>query len=91
MAKTKRGKPLRSQTGGRNRGTCPLCARTGVKLLTESKSADGKTILVCKACTKVAAKQAKAAEAEAAAAKAAAEAKAAPAEEAAEDGSDADA
>jgi hypothetical protein len=68
MAKTKRGKPLRKAEGARQRGKCPLCSRTGVKLLYELKSSSGKGDKVCKQC-----KNAKVPEAPAAAEPAAAE------------------
>jgi len=61
MAKTKRGKPLRKAEGARRRGKCPICSRTGVKLLYEIKSADGKATVVCKQCRKVAPKESPAA------------------------------
>lgn len=53
MAKTKRGKPLRKGEGAQNRGKCPVCNRTGVKMLYETKSADGTVSrTVCKQCKK---------------------------------------
>jgi len=48
MAKNFRGKPLRS-VPARARGNCPVCNRTGIKLLHEIKVSD-KTIKVCKNC-----------------------------------------
>lgn len=68
MAKTKRGKPLRKAEGARQRGKCPLCSRTGVKMLYELKGSDAKALKVCKQC-----KNAKLPEAPAAAEPAAAE------------------
>ena len=68
MAKTKRGKPLRKAEGARQRGRCPLCSRTGVKLLYELK-ADGKAKKVCKQCKNAKLPEAPAAEAPAEAAK----------------------
>jgi hypothetical protein len=68
MAKTKRGKPLRKAEGARQRGRCPLCSRTGVKLLYELKGADGKAKKVCKQCKNAKLPEAPAAEAAPAAA-----------------------
>ena len=48
MAKTNRGKVIRTQPG-RGRGTCPVCGRTGSKLLWERKQGDD-TLKVCKRC-----------------------------------------
>jgi len=48
MAKTRRGKGL-LKTPGRGRGTCPVCKRTGVKLLYDQLVLD-KASKVCKAC-----------------------------------------
>ncbi len=48
MAKTRRGKVL-NEKPRRGRGTCPVCARTGVKLLWERKQGED-TLQVCKRC-----------------------------------------
>ena len=48
MAKTHRGKAL-WKLPGHGRGTCPLCERTGIKLLYPLK-VNGETINVCKRC-----------------------------------------
>ena len=50
MAKTHRGAELR-ELPNRGRGTCPICARTGVKLLYDL-TVKGKNIKVCKKCRK---------------------------------------
>lgn len=47
MAKTKRGKHMKKLVNWR--GTCPVCQRTGVKLLWD-KTAAGITLKVCKLC-----------------------------------------
>ena len=56
MSKAHRGKGIRDQVA-RGRGVCPVCKRSGVKLLYEleagSNAADGSgasKIKVCKAC-----------------------------------------
>ncbi|MDR1000651.1 MAG: hypothetical protein LBL96_07635 [Clostridiales bacterium] len=48
MAKNKRGRGIKSTLGWR--GTCPKCARTGVKLMWEATNDAGKKIKVCKRC-----------------------------------------
>ena len=48
MAKTHRGKGLRSQVR-HGRGACPICKRTAVKVVYEYQVKD-KTIKVCKTC-----------------------------------------
>jgi hypothetical protein len=48
MAKTHRGKGL-WKIPGRARGTCPVCARTGIKLLYPLR-VNGETVNVCKNC-----------------------------------------
>mgnify|MGYP001223011999 CR=1 FL=1 len=53
MAKNHRGKGLNSLPN-HGRGECPVCKRTGVKLLHEVKVAD-KTVKVCKVCKNTAA------------------------------------
>ncbi|MDR1689518.1 MAG: hypothetical protein LBS21_13040 [Clostridiales bacterium] len=47
MAKAKRGRGIKKTTGWR--GTCPVCSRTGVKLLW-SKTVDGAALKTCKQC-----------------------------------------
>lgn len=47
MAKSVRGKNVK---GPGWRGTCPECSKTGVKLLWNKKTSDGKQIKVCKVC-----------------------------------------
>ncbi|MCL2399656.1 MAG: hypothetical protein FWC91_07945 [Defluviitaleaceae bacterium] len=47
MPKPKRGRGIKSNSGWR--GTCPLCKRTGVKLLWE-KAVEGDKKTVCKQC-----------------------------------------
>ena len=47
MPKPKRGKLVRNIKGWR--GTCPLCKRTGIKLLWEKSEGDA-THKVCKRC-----------------------------------------
>ncbi|MDR2313030.1 MAG: hypothetical protein LBE02_00680 [Spirochaetaceae bacterium] len=48
MSKAHRGKGLRD-TASRGRGTCPVCKRTGVKVLYELE-AEGVKYKVCKTC-----------------------------------------
>lgn len=50
MAKTKRGKNIKSIEGWR--GTCPICGRTRVKLLWTNVTADGEKVTCCKKCDK---------------------------------------
>lgn len=47
MAKTRRGKTLKRD--GYERGTCPICNKTRVKLAWEVKNGD-KRIRICKVC-----------------------------------------
>lgn len=47
MGKTKRGKNIKKMPNWR--GTCPVCKRSGVKLLWDKLSEKG-TIKVCKIC-----------------------------------------
>lgn len=47
MAKTKRGKNIKNSPNWR--GSCPICKRTGVKLLWDKVAANG-GIKVCKVC-----------------------------------------
>jgi len=48
MSKPHRGKSIREQAS-RGRGECPVCKRSGVKILYE-QDAGGKKIKVCKIC-----------------------------------------
>ena len=48
MAKTRRGKGLRSQPH-HGRGVCPICKRSAVKVIYEYQVKE-KTIKVCKTC-----------------------------------------
>jgi ribosome-binding protein aMBF1 (putative translation factor) len=48
MAKTHRGKGIRSLVN-HGRGACPLCGRTGVKVVFEITVSE-KTLKVCKTC-----------------------------------------
>jgi len=48
MSKAHRGKGLRD-LAARGRGECPVCKRSGVKVLYE-QDAGGKKIKVCKTC-----------------------------------------
>jgi hypothetical protein len=48
MSKPHRGKSIRDQAS-RGRGECPVCKRSGVKILYEQE-AGGKKIKVCKIC-----------------------------------------
>lgn len=48
MGKTHRGKGLKDQVR-QGRGVCPVCKRTGVKVVFEAQVKD-KTIKVCKTC-----------------------------------------
>ncbi len=50
MAKTHRGKVMQ-EVPGRGRGKCPICERTGVKLVFEITK-DEQTLKVCKRCNK---------------------------------------
>lgn len=48
MAKNYRGNNIKRESGWR--GICPLCKRTGVKLLWEKVIEEDKKIKVCKRC-----------------------------------------
>lgn len=50
MSKPNRGKNARSKPNWR--GTCPLCKRTGVKLLWTKQDNNGTQLNVCKICGK---------------------------------------
>ena len=49
MAKSNRGRNLRNSNEW-NRGQCPLCERTGVKLLWDNTDEHEKEVKVCKHC-----------------------------------------
>ena len=51
MGKTHRGKGLEAEHSDKARGLCPICGRTGVKLVYEVKDGDTK-LKVCKLCRK---------------------------------------
>ncbi len=48
MSKAHRGKGLKEVPAG-GRGTCPICGRTGVKVVYEQEI-DGKKTKICKIC-----------------------------------------
>lgn len=50
MSKARRGKTLKEEKPGSARGTCPLCKRSGIKLLYELEK-DEKKFSVCKQCS----------------------------------------
>ncbi len=50
MSKAHRGSGIRELIKS-GRGACPLCSRTGIKLLYEVEK-DGKKIKICKECSK---------------------------------------
>lgn len=49
MSKAHRGAGIRKEHPDLGRGVCPVCKRSGVKLLYE-QTVDGKKVNVCKAC-----------------------------------------
>lgn len=49
MSKSHRGSGIRYETENKGRGKCPVCKRTGVKLLYEHE-VNEKKIFVCKQC-----------------------------------------
>jgi hypothetical protein len=49
MSKTHRGAGLREEIN-RGRGSCPLCKRTGIKVVYEHEVGEGKKIHICKQC-----------------------------------------
>jgi len=51
MGKSHRGTGIRNEPG-RGRGACPICRRTGTKLLYDVKMSEETTIKVCKRCRK---------------------------------------
>jgi formate dehydrogenase maturation protein FdhE len=48
MSKAHRGKGLRELVS-KGRGTCPVCGRTGVKVIYEQEI-EGKKLKICKIC-----------------------------------------
>ena len=50
MSKNHRGKGLKN-VPNHGRGTCPVCKRTGIKVIFESKIEEN-TVKVCKTCNK---------------------------------------
>lgn len=50
MSKAHRGSGIRELKSS-GRGTCPVCSRTGIKLLYEVEK-EGKKIKICKECNK---------------------------------------
>lgn len=49
MGKAHRGKNLKMEVSGAGRGPCPVCKRSGVKVLYEHEI-NGKKIKTCKHC-----------------------------------------
>ncbi len=49
MSKAHRGRPLKEENPGAGRGTCPLCKRSGIKLLFDYE-VDEKKLVLCKQC-----------------------------------------
>ena len=49
MSKAHRGRPLKEETPGSGRGNCPLCKRSGIKLLYEYE-VNEKKLVICKQC-----------------------------------------
>ena len=49
MSKAHRGRPLKSETPLSGRGSCPICERTGIKVLYE-QDINGNNIVSCKQC-----------------------------------------
>ncbi len=49
MAKQNRGRSLWTKPN-RGKGRCPLCSRTNVKLLWQTKDESGNDVQVCKRC-----------------------------------------
>lgn len=56
MSKNNRGKGLKT-VANRGRGTCPVCKRTGIKVIFESKIEEN-TVKTCKECNKTIANKA---------------------------------
>ena len=50
MSKAHRGTPLKQEVPGSGRGSCPLCRRTGIKLLYEYE-VNEKKFMLCKPCS----------------------------------------
>jgi len=48
MGKTHRGFGVREMVS-KGRGTCPVCKRTGIKVVYEHEM-DGKKVMICKQC-----------------------------------------
>ncbi len=49
MSKAHRGQPLKQEIPGSGRGICPICKRSGIKLLYEHEVEEEK-ITICKQC-----------------------------------------
>ena len=49
MSKAHRGRPLKEENPGSGRGNCPLCKRSGIKLL-YTYEVDDKKLVICKQC-----------------------------------------
>ncbi len=49
MSKAHRGQPLKQELPGSGRGNCPICKRSGIKLLYEHE-VEEKKINICKQC-----------------------------------------
>ncbi|MCG8453802.1 MAG: hypothetical protein MI717_11545 [Spirochaetales bacterium] len=49
MSKAHRGRTLKQETPGSGRGQCPICKRSGIKLLFEME-VDEKKLVLCKQC-----------------------------------------
>ncbi len=56
MSKNHRGKGLKKEPN-HGRGICPVCHRTGIKIIFESKIEEN-TVKVCKTCSKTIANKA---------------------------------
>ncbi len=56
MSKNNRGKGLKT-VPNRGRGTCPVCKRTAIKVIFESKIEEN-TVKTCKECSKTIANKA---------------------------------
>lgn len=50
MSKAHRGTPLKQENPGSGRGICPLCRRSGIKLLYEYE-VNEKKLHICKPCS----------------------------------------
>lgn len=49
MSKAHRGRPLKEEKPGGGRGTCPLCKKTGIKVIHDVE-VDEKKLVICKSC-----------------------------------------